>query len=121
MQMMSGNLGFAGFVGVGGGPGKATDSIRATSVVPAGVAIGYRRAVGGGGRGFSIYADPSYQYQSGLKNKKGYVRVGVGIDAGITSRFGVTFGVDSGASAAVGTVGPHGSLYGLGVSMKLGR
>jgi hypothetical protein len=121
MQMMSGNLGFAAFVGVGGGAGAGKDTTRATSVVPAGIAIGYRRAIGTAGRGFSIYADPNFQYQIGPKDKKGFLRVGVGIDAGITSRFGLTLGLESGATAATGKVGPRGSLYGVGVSMKLGR
>lgn len=121
MQMMAGNLGIAAFVGVGGGAGGAKDTLRATSVVPAGVAIGYRRGLGAAGRGFSIYADPNYQLQSGPKNRKGFFRLGVGIDAGISSSFGVTLGVESGATAPTGTVGPRGALYGIGVSMKLGR
>lgn len=120
-QMMGGKLGVAAFVGVGGGAGSATDSLRAKSVIPAGLAIGYRQSVGAGGKGFSIYADPHYQYQSGLKNSKGYIRVGFGLDAGITPRFGLTLGLESGANAAAGSVGPHGTLWGIGASMKLGR
>jgi hypothetical protein len=118
-QMMAGNLGIAGFVGVGGGAGGSKDSTRITSVVPVGVAVGYRRAIGGAGRGFSVFADPDYQFQSASKTKKGFFRVGVGVDAGITSRFGVTLGLESGATAAKGLAGPHGTTYGLGVSMKL--
>lgn len=120
-EMMGGNLGIAGFVGVGGGASSATDSLRAGSIIPAGLAIGYRRAVGTTGRGFSLYADPNYQYHSGTKTKKGFFRVGVGLDAGITSRFGLTVGVESGATAAAGSVGPRGSTFGVGVSMKLGQ
>lgn len=120
-QMMGGNLGVAAFVGIGGGASTAGDSLRATSVIPAGIAIGYRRSVGAGGKGFSIYADPHYQYQSGPKNKKGYVRVGAGVDAGITPRFGLTVGLESGATAAAGSVGPRGMLFGIGASMKLGQ
>jgi hypothetical protein len=120
-QMMGGNLGVAAFVGIGGGASRAGDSVRATSVIPAGIAIGYRRSVGAGGKGFSIYADPNYQYQSGSKNKKGYLRVGAGVDAGITPRFGLTVGLESGATAAAGSVGPRGMLFGIGASMKLGQ
>ena len=120
-QMMGGNLGVAAFVGVGGGTVVTTDSLRAKSIVPAGLAIAYRRPVGVAGKGFSLYADPNYQYQSGSKNSKGYFRVGIGLDAGITSRFGVTVGLESGANAAAGSVGPRGSLFGVGASMKLGR
>ena len=120
-EMMGGNLGFGAFIGAGGGASSVKDSLRANAIAPVGLAVGYRRAVGSTGRGFSVYADPNYQYQSGLKNKKGYFRVGFGLDAGITSRFGATVGVESGASAAPGFVGPHGSTFGLGASMKLGR
>lgn len=120
-ELMGGNLGIGAFVGVGGGSVNVSDSLRTKSVVPAGLAIGYRRAVGTAGRGFSVYADPNYQYQSGSKNSKGYFRVGFGLDAGITSRFGVTVGLESGATAAPGFVGPHGTLFGVGASMKLGR
>jgi hypothetical protein len=120
-QMMAGNLGIAGFVGIGGGAGGTKDSTRVTSVIPVGVALGYRRAIGGAGRGFSIFADPDYQFQSASKTKKGFFRVGVGVDAGITSRFGITLGLESGGTAAKGLVGPHGTTYGIGVSMKLGR
>ena len=120
-EMMGGNLGFAAFIGAGGGASSVKDSLRANQIVPVGLAVGYRRAVGTGGSGFSLYADPNYQYQSGLKNKKGFFRVGLGLDAGITSRFGVTVGLESGANAAPGFVGPHGSMFGIGASMKLGR
>lgn len=120
-EMMGGNLGVAAFVGVGGGAAKAGDTTTATSIVPAGLAIGYRKAIGVAGRGFSVYADPNYQYQSGPKDKKGYFRVGFGLDAGITPKFGVTVGAESGATAALGKVGPRGTQWGLGVSMKLGH
>ncbi len=120
-EMMGGNLGIAAFIGAGGGARSVTDSLRATAIVPVGLAIGYRWAVGAGGRGFSLYADPNYQYQSGPKNKKGYFRVGAGLDAGITPRFGLTAGLESGATAAPGFVGPHGTQFGLGASIKLGR
>ena len=120
-EMMGGNLGIGAFIGVGGGAGKSGDTTRVTSIVPAGLAVGYRKAIGTGGRGFSVYADPNYQYQSGPKNKKGYFRFGLGLDAGVTSKFGVTLGMESGATAAAGLAGPHGSSFGVGVSMKMGR
>jgi hypothetical protein len=120
-EMMGGNLGIGAFLGAGGAAGTVKDSLRATMIAPVGLAVGYRRPVGTAGRGFSVYADPNYQYQSGPKNKKGYFRVGVGLDAGVTPRFGLTVGVESGATAAPGFVGPHGSLFGVGASMKLGR
>ena len=121
MQMMSGKLGIAGFVGVGGGATKTGDTTGSKTVVPAGVAIGYRQAIGTAGRGVSAYLDPNYQYHSGTKGNKGFFRVGGGVDLGVSSRFGVTLGFESGANAKAGQVGPSAGLYGIGVSMKLGR
>jgi hypothetical protein len=121
MQMMSGKLGIAGFAGIGGGSGKAGATTLANTVVPAGIAVGYRQSNGTSGRGFSVYADPNYQYHSGSGGSNGYFRFGIGLDAGITSRFGATLGIESGTAAKAGTVGPAGSTYGIGLSMKLGR
>lgn len=120
-QFMSGKVGIAGFAGIGGGSAKTGDTTSSTSVIPAGVAIGYRQAIGTSGRGFSAYVDPSYQHHTGSKGSKGYIRVAGGLDAGISSRFGLTVGFESGAKANPGTVGPGGGLYGVGISMKLGR
>lgn len=119
-QMMSGKVGIAGFAGIGGGPAKAGDTTSSTSVIPAGLAIGYRQAIGTAGRGFSAYVDPGYQYHTGSRGSKGYIRVGGGLDAGITPRFGLTVGFESGAKADIGQPGPRGGLYGVGISMKLG-
>jgi hypothetical protein len=121
MQMMSGKLGIGGFVGAGGGNAKAGDTTSSKGMIPAGIAIGYRQAIGTAGRGISAYLDPNYQYHSGAFQKKGYFRVGGGVDIGVSARFGVTLGFESGAAAKAGEVGPSGGLYGLGVSMKLGR
>lgn len=119
MQMMSGKLGIGGFIGAGGGAAKAGDTTSSKGIIPAGVAIGYRQAIGTAGRGISAYVDPNYQYHSGASTKKGYFRVGGGLDVGVSARFGVTLGFESGAAAKAGEVGPPGSLYGVGVSMKL--
>lgn len=119
MQAMSGKLGLAAFAGVGGGAGKTGDTTSSTSVIPAGIAIGYRQAIGTAGRGFSAYVDPSYQHHTGSKGSQGYFRLAGGVDAGISARFGLTFGFEGGAGAKKGTVGPSGTLYGLGISMKL--
>jgi hypothetical protein len=121
MQMMAGKLGIAGFAGVGGGAAKSGDTTASKSVVPLGVGIGYRQAFGTAGRGISAYLDPNYQFHSGTAGKKGYIRVGGGVDIGISPRFGATLGFESGATAKTGEVGPTGSLFGIGLSMKLGR
>ena len=119
MQMMAGKLGFSGFVGIGGGAAKTGDTTSSKTIVPVGVGVGYRQAIGTAGRGISAYLDPNYQYHSGTAGNKGYFRVGGGVDIGVSARFGVTLGFESGATAKAGEVGPGGSLYGVGLSMKL--
>ena len=121
MQLMAGKLGIAGFVGIGGGGAKTNDTTSSKTVIPAGVGIGYRHAIGTAGRGISAYVDPNYQYHSATAGNAGYFRIGGGIDIGISARFGVTVGFESGATAKAGDPGPTGGLYGVGVSMKLGR
>jgi hypothetical protein len=121
MQLMAGKLGVAAFAGIGGGPEKGSDTTRSNSVIPAGVAVGYRQAIGTAGRGISAYVDPNYQHHKGVAGSQGYFRLGAGLDAGISPRFGVTFGFETGAGAKTGKVGPQGTSYGVGVSMKLGR
>ena len=118
MQLMGGKLGLAAFAGVGGGPVKSTDTLTAKTVVPASLAVGYRLGIGTSGKGFSVYADPHYQHQAGVRTSSGTFRVGVGVDAGITSRFGATLGLEAGSSAKVGTTGPRATTFGLGVSYK---
>ena len=121
MQLMAGKLGVAGFVGIGGGAARTGDTTASKSVVPLGVGVGYRQAFGTAGRGISAYVDPNYQYHSGTAGKKGYFRVGGGVDVGLSARFGLTLGFESGATAGTGEVGPTGTLFGVGASMKLGR
>ncbi|HET9424243.1 MAG TPA: hypothetical protein VFO55_02640 [Gemmatimonadaceae bacterium] len=121
MQLMGGRLGVAAFAGIGGGAGKTGDTTSSTSVIPGGVTVGYRQPIGSSGRGFSVYVDPSYQHHTGGNGSQGYFRVAAGVDAGLSSRFGLTVGVESGAGADAGKVGPSGTLYGVGISMKLGR
>lgn len=116
-QLMGGKLGLAGFVGIGGGASGSKDTLRSSTIVPAGVAIGYRQSIGAGGKGFSVYADPGYHYHSGTSSQ-GYFRVGFGLDAGISSKFGVTVGGEAGGKGR-GTTSAN--TYGVGLSMKLGR
>jgi hypothetical protein len=121
MQMMEGKLGVAGFVGIGGGPAKSTEPTASRTHAPIGVGIGYRQAIGTAGRGFSAYLDPMYQFHRGTQDNKAYFRVAGGLDLGVSPRFGVTLGFESGATAKAGEVGPTGGLFGVGLSMKLGR
>jgi hypothetical protein len=121
MQIMGNKLGIAGFVGIGGGATKAGDTTSSKSILPVGLAVGYRQPIGTAGRGVSAYLDPNYQFHSGTAGNKGYFRVGGGVDFGVSARFGITLGFESGTNAKAGEVGPASGLYGVGVSMKLGR
>ena len=116
--LMGGKLGLAAFAGVGGGPVKSTDTLTAKTVVPAGIAVGYRLGIGSSGRGFSVYTDPHYQHEQGVTDQTGLFRIGIGVDAGITSRLGATVGLETGSSAPDGKPGPRGASFGVGISMK---
>jgi hypothetical protein len=119
MSLMGGSFGLSGFAGVGGGSG-GDDSLAVTSLIPVGVAVGYRRGIGGT-RGFSVYGSPMYQFFSSGAGSSGLLRVGLGVDAAVTSRIGVTVGMEMGQKAD-SVVARHGSIvYGVGVSFALGR
>jgi hypothetical protein len=125
----SGAIGIGAFAGIGGGAGgssrSATDPIAVDStseslVIPVGAAIGYRRGFGGI-RGFSAYATPAYVMVRGNGTSNNLLRVGLGLDVGISAAFGVTIGAETGQAASEGSPGPTGVLYGLGISYALGR
>jgi hypothetical protein len=108
-----GDLGGAVFVGAGG----ATRSRVSTLSVPAGVAIGWRRAFGA--RGISVYAAPFYGWtrvSDGGSASAGLFRVSAGVDVTVMPKLGVTLGVESGATAKDGDPGPTGTVFGAGVS-----
>lgn len=141
----SSSFGFAGFAGIGGGGAVVShtrvscaanpaaigcavippadsvtiDSTSSTTEVPVGVAVGWRRSLGAT-HGISVYATPSYVFFTGSSKTTGLFRGAVGADFGVTSRIGVTGGIEFGASRARGLGGPSGSVYGLGVSYALG-
>jgi hypothetical protein len=120
MQMMDGKLGVAAFGGVGGGgSGGSTDTTATKSLVPVGVAIGYRQALGS--RGFSVYGTPSFQRASGKAGSASAIRVAFGIDFALAKNIGLTGGIELGQTASTGEVGPRGSIYGVGASYALGR
>ena len=122
LQLMDGKLGIAAFGGIGGGGADDADTTRSNLVIPGGVAVGYRQAIGTAGRGFSVFLDPTYQYHSGSSDVgRHYFRIGGGVDASLSARFGLTLGFEAGGVAGDGQVGPTSSTYGLGISMKLGR
>lgn len=117
------SFGFAPFAGVGGGSGAgsdAADSVVSTTQVPIGLALGWRRAIGGT-HGISLYTSPSYVLYSGGSKSGGLVRVGLGADVGLTNNVGVTVGTELGQTRPRGVGGPSGVLFGLGVSYAFGR
>ena len=115
-QFMNGNAGLSGFAGIGGGAATALDSSAVTSLIPVGVALGYRHAMGA--RGISIYASPSYQWASTRAGSTSGVRVGLGVDLGLAPSFGLTGGLQFGQAR---TSGGSGTSYVLGASYALGR
>jgi hypothetical protein len=124
----SSDFGFGAFGGVGGGQSSSsgasgsatTDTVANTTVIPVGIAIGWRHSLGAM-RGFSVYATPAYLFFSGGTSNTGLVRTAVGADIGISRALGVTAGVEFGQNRTRGEGGPSGTLYGLGVSYAVGR
>ena len=113
-------IGFGLFAGVGGGQNAAGGSAASTTEIPVGLAIGWRRALGGS-HGVSLYATPSYVYFSGGDKPGGVMRAGVGVDVGLTKMLGATVGAEFGGTRAATLGGPTGTLWGVGVSYAFGR
>jgi len=116
-------IGFGAFAGVGATSSAAAnspDSVASTTVIPIGVAIGWRVAVGAT-RGFSVYATPSYVFLTGGDSSTGLVRTAIGVDLGVARNIGITAGVEFGQSHTRTRGGPTGTLYGVGISYAVGR
>jgi hypothetical protein len=110
-----GDLAVAVFVGAGG----ASRSGISTLYVPAGLSVGWRRALGAT-RGISLYAAPFYGWTrvsgEGESDSAGLVRASFGLDVTIMPRLGATLGVETGATADDDDPGPTGTVIGAGVS-----
>lgn len=117
----SGALGVGAFAGAGGGSRTRVNGVIASPAVlsiPAGLSVGYRRAVGS--RGVSVYASPFYRWtrsDSGAITSRGAVRVSFGLDVGLSPSLGVTLGGEMGGRAAGGSAG----AFGAAVSFVPGR
>ncbi|HEX6966949.1 MAG TPA: hypothetical protein VF166_14250 [Gemmatimonadaceae bacterium] len=111
-------LGLAAFLGVGGTSVNGVTEFR----VPAGVSIGYRRALGTT-HSVSGYAAPFYSWSrvstGGVSSTHGQFRVSFGIDAVIIPGLGATIGYETGTTARLGEPGPTGGIVGVGVSYAL--
>ena len=131
MSAASNHLGFGAFAGIGGGAGghstvaATTDTVTSSgfTLVPVGVSASYRMAIGTS-HGFSIYGSPIFTWynRGGTGSGTGGVfRGSVGADVGITPSIGVTLGLEFGADADPGTLGPRGTIFGAGLSFAFGR
>ncbi|MDQ3809892.1 MAG: hypothetical protein M3336_06330, partial [Chloroflexota bacterium] len=111
-------------VAVFGGLGGATDDGVTELRLPAGVGIGYRRALGTR-RGISGYVTPFYSWTrvsgGGEARSNGLFRVSLAVDVAVLPVLGVTVGYETGPDADDGDPGPTGGLFGVGVSYALRR
>ena len=109
-------FGVAIFAGAGGGTRDSVTLLMA----PAGVAVGYRQALGAT-RALNVYVSPFLSWNrsrgEGLDQKSaGTFRAAAGADVALTERIGVTVGWEGGRAAAEFRPGPRGSLFGAGLS-----
>lgn len=134
-----GKLGVAGFAGIGSSKLASDTNVAGGSAVlsqlPIGLSVGYRMRLGAT-RGISAYASPFYALWRrdlpavdstatrpavpGVKNTSGLFRIGLGVDVGVTSRLGITGGVELGATRANGA-GPGGTIGTVAASWAFGR
>jgi hypothetical protein len=109
-------FGVAAFAGAGGG---TRDSVTLL-MTPAGVAFGYRRALGAT-RAINVFVSPFLSWNrsrgEGLDQKTAAAfRAAAGADVALTERIGVTVGWEGGRAATETRPGPRGSLFGAGLS-----
>jgi hypothetical protein len=114
-----GALGIAGFAGLGGAPRTRSNDVTtnpAVITVPAGLSVGYRRALGAS-RGVSAYVAPLYRWTRTEANdttsSSGNIGGAVGVDFAVTQSFGVTLGGEFGKSSDSGT---GSATFGLAVT-----
>jgi hypothetical protein len=107
----------------GGGPRAVSAGVVR---IPAGVSLGYRRAVGARGT-LAILAAPMYAFSrpdsSGAANE-GVVRFAFGAEFGFATGFGgigVTAGLELGQSMPTDAFGPRGTAFGVGLALARGR
>ena len=127
----SSRFGFGVFAGIGGAEsgsstsaaGDDTTSSASVTLIPIGVSLGYRMAVGSA-HGFAVYGSPVYTWYNKGASGAGtgsVFRASVGADVGITPTIGLTLGLEFGASAEEHSNGPQGTLFGAGLSYAFGR
>jgi hypothetical protein len=118
-----GALGAGAFAGVGGAPSTKLNGVTtntAVTSIPAGITVGYRRAMGTT-RGISVYASPLYRWtrsdSAGTVVSAGSMRGAAGLDFAFSPSLGITVGGEFG-----GKNGPvPSSLFGVAISFVPGR
>lgn len=115
-----GSFGVAAFAGGGAARDGDTRLVR----LPAGIALGWRKALGET-RGISAYATPFYAWSRAtvgdVSVSDGAVRVSAGLDFAVTRSIGVSAGYETGQKSVDGNPGPAGDVFGVGVSYLLRR
>lgn len=120
-----GSLGAGAFAGLGGAP-RTRDAAGVTNaavmIVPVGITVGYRRAMGAK-RGISAYASPLYRWTraqtDAIKTSSGGLGGAVGVDFAVSQSFGATVGAEFGKSG--GGSGRTSSTIGAAISFVPGR
>jgi hypothetical protein len=116
----NGDLGAALFVGAGAA-GRSGSTVY---MLPIGVAVGYRRALGAT-RAFSVYGAPFYAFNrqrvEGVSTSASAFRASVGADVALLPWLGATVGYEFGANAKDTEPGPRSEVFGVGLSVALRR
>jgi hypothetical protein len=119
-RFLNGDVGTALFVGAGAA-GRSGSTLY---MLPIGVAIGYRRALGET-RAFSVYGAPFYVYNrlktGDVTTNANAFRASVGVDVALLSWLGATVGYEFGANAKDNDPGPRSGVFGIGLSLALRR
>lgn len=120
-----GSLGIGAFVGLGGGPSTKTGTVvtnPAVMMIPAGVSLGYRRALGRT-RGLSGYVSPFYRWMrtdSASVVSSGAMRVSAGLDLAFSPSLGATVGGEFGGGGKSSGKSASGT-FGAAISFVPGR
>jgi hypothetical protein len=119
----TGSFGVAPFAGAGAASREGVNLLH----VPAGVAGGYRRALGST-RAISVYGSSFYDWTRLTSDdtempsaSSGVIRFSIGLDVALTQSFGATVGYETGGKADDDEPGPTGSMFGIGLSYVFGR
>jgi hypothetical protein len=116
ISLREGSIGFAAFGGIGGGRHDTTSVVR----VPAGLAVGYRHAIGDS-RGISVYATPFFVWAresvGGRRGDSGNgARASLGLDIALARTFGLTLGYEFGSAVGLGPISTGNGVFGAGVA-----